>query len=156
MYIVTQLVGKKEKAELQEVFASLDKNADGKLSKKELIEGYTNIYGNAEKAAKEVDQIMNNADVDRNGFIDYSEFLAASMDKKQLLSKQNLKKAFDLFDRDGSGYISAEEVKTILGIGKQFSEKVWQDLIGEVDQNSDGQISFEEFEKMMKRFMQGA
>lgn len=99
MYIVTQLVGKKEKAELQQTFTALDKNADGKLSKEELIEGYTTIYGDPKLAAKEVDQIMANVDVDHNGFIDYSEFLVASMNKKQLLSKANLQKAFNLFDR---------------------------------------------------------
>ncbi len=154
MYIVTQLVGKKEKTELQQAFMALDKNADGKLSREELISGYTSLYGSAEKAAREVELIMANVDVDHNGFIDYSEFLLASMNKRHLLSRVNLKRAFDLFDRDGSGLISAEEVKTVLGVGKRFSEKVWHDLIGEVDQNSDGQISFEEFEKMMKKFLQ--
>ena len=43
----------------------------------------------------------------------------------------------------------------ILGLGKQFSEDVWQKAINEVDQNSDGQISFEEFEKMMSKFLEG-
>ena len=41
----------------------------------------------------------------------------------------------------------------ILGLGKRFSEKVWENVIKEVDQNSDGQISFEEFEQMMNRFL---
>ena len=99
MYIATQLVGKKEKEELQQTFTALDKNADGKLSREELIEGYTIIYGNAEKAIKEVEIIMKNVDVDRNGYIEYSEFLLASINKKELLSKENLKKAFQLFDR---------------------------------------------------------
>ena len=100
MYIVTQLVSKKEKSELQQTFMALDKNADGKLSREELVEGYTVIYaGNREKAIKEVEVIMSNVDVDHNGYIDYSEFLVASMSKKQLLSKGNLQKAFNLFDR---------------------------------------------------------
>ena len=153
MYIVTQLVGKKEKEDLQQTFMSLDKNADGKLSREELVAGYTNMYGDADKAEKEVDLIMTNVDADHNGYIDYSEFLTASMNKKQLLSRGNMKKAFELFDRDDSGMISAEEIKTILGIGKRFSEKVWEDVIGQVDQNKDGQISFEEFEKMMCKFL---
>lgn len=99
MYIVTQLVSKKEKVELQQTFMSLDKNADGKLSREELIEGYTSMYGNVAKAIKEVDLIMENVDADHNGFIDYSEFLVASINKKQLLSQGNLKKAFSMFDR---------------------------------------------------------
>ena len=50
--------------------------------------------------------------------------------------------------------ISADELKIILGVGKQFSEKVWEDLIKQVDQNGDRQISFDEFDKMMVKFLQ--
>eukprot|EP00829_Urostomides_striatus_P014491 TRINITY_DN4306_c0_g1_i3.p1 TRINITY_DN4306_c0_g1~~TRINITY_DN4306_c0_g1_i3.p1 ORF type:complete len:484 (-),score=139.28 TRINITY_DN4306_c0_g1_i3:11-1462(-) len=114
MYIATQLMDKKEKEVLQQTFMALDKNADGKLSREELLEGYTTIYGNIEQANQEVEQIMKNVDSDNNGFIDYSEFLMASTNKKKLLSKENLKKAFDLFDKDSSGTISADEVKTCL------------------------------------------
>jgi len=99
MYIATQLMDKKEKDSLQQTFMALDKNHDGKLSQEELMEGYTNIYGNSELAKQEVDTIMKNVDADNNGYIDYSEFLIASTNKKKLLSKDNLKKAFDLFDK---------------------------------------------------------
>eukprot|EP01022_Parablepharisma_sp_SALTPOND_P002413 TRINITY_DN109920_c0_g1_i1.p2 TRINITY_DN109920_c0_g1~~TRINITY_DN109920_c0_g1_i1.p2 ORF type:complete len:100 (-),score=22.20 TRINITY_DN109920_c0_g1_i1:47-346(-) len=90
------------------------------------------------------------------------EYLIASTNKKKVLSKDTLKRAFQLFDKvqrgselgqDGSGTISADEIKQILGIGKRFAEDVWSKVIGEVDQNSDGQISFEEFEKMMNCFL---
>ena len=88
------------------------------------------------------------------------EFLLASINKKKILSEENLRNAFKLFDKvnyniyqDGNGTISADEVKTILGLGKQFSEDVWTEVIKEVDQNSDGEISFEEFNSMMKKFI---
>lgn len=54
--------------------------------------------------------------------------------------------------QDGNGFISAEEIKAVLGLGKEFSEDVWEQVVNEVDQNNDGQISFEEFESMMKKF----
>lgn len=47
----------------------------------------------------EVERIMNAADLDKNGHIDYSEFIAATTDKRKLLSKERLKTAFQLFDR---------------------------------------------------------
>ena len=65
-------MGKKEKEELQQTFMALDKNADGKLSWEELLEGYTTIYGNKERAKREADSIMKKVDVDHNGYIDYS------------------------------------------------------------------------------------
>eukprot|EP00830_Metopus_es_P017914 TRINITY_DN6067_c0_g2_i2.p1 TRINITY_DN6067_c0_g2~~TRINITY_DN6067_c0_g2_i2.p1 ORF type:complete len:423 (+),score=78.40 TRINITY_DN6067_c0_g2_i2:63-1271(+) len=156
MYIATQLLTKKERDELQQTFMALDKNADGKLSRDELIEGYTIIYGDKLRAVKEVDALMEKVDIDHNGFIDYSEFLVASTNKTKVLSKENLKRAFQLFDKDGSGSISGEEIKHILGFGKKFSETVWNKVIAEVDQNSDGTISFDEFEKMMNKFLESA
>jgi calcium-dependent protein kinase len=65
-------MSKSEKEQLQQTFLALDKNADGKLSREELIQGYLAINLDPELAAKEVDNIMSNVDVDHNGYIDYS------------------------------------------------------------------------------------
>ncbi len=46
---------------------------------------------NVGDADEEVNRIMSNADSDNNGFIDYSEFVAATVNKKKLLSKERLK-----------------------------------------------------------------
>lgn len=40
----------------------------------------------------------------------------------------------------------------MLGVGQQFSEEVWKEIVKEVDANKGGKVSFEEFEKMMKKF----
>ena len=72
MFIVSQLMTKKEKEELAEIFTALDKNGDGKLTPDELLEGYTKLYGNKERAEGEVKYLMANADADNSGYIDYS------------------------------------------------------------------------------------
>ena len=46
-----------------------------------------------------MDRILKAVDIDRNGHIDYTEFISATIDKRKLLSKERLKMAFDLFDR---------------------------------------------------------
>ncbi len=108
MFIVSQLMTNKEKDELRQIFVALDSNGDGALTSDELLEGYTKLYGNRERAKAEVSYLLENADADNNGTIDYSgttvagttriEFLLAMANKKQLLSKSNVKQAFDLFD----------------------------------------------------------
>ncbi len=98
MFIVSQLMTNKEKENLRAIFMALDKNGDGTLTKEELLEGYAKFYGNRERARAEVESLMAKADVDNNGSIDYSEFLLAAGNKKELLSKANVKQAFDLFD----------------------------------------------------------
>ena len=58
--------------------------------------------------------------------------------------------AFDVFDRDKSGKISQNELKYILGeYNVNAKEHLWQKMIQQIDLNQDGQISYEEFHKMM-------
>lgn len=52
------------------------------------------------------DEILNSLDKNFNGVIDYTEFLVAAADKELLLTEENLKIAFKMFDTDQSGSIS--------------------------------------------------
>ena len=146
-YLVNQLAQKDDLIELQKAFKVLDMNCDGKLSRDELVDGYRKIYG--ELAESEVDKILARVDANGSGEIDYSEWIVATINKEKLLSKDKLKAAFQLFDRDGSGAISAEEVKQILSRGQKIDERVWRDVIGEVDIDGNGEIDFSEFTQMM-------
>ena len=146
-YLVNQLAQKDDLIELQKAFKVLDTNCDGKLSRDELVDGYRKIYG--ELAESEVDKILARVDANGSGEIDYSEWIVATINKEKLLSKDKLKAAFQLFDRDGSGAISAEEVKQILSRGQKIDERVWLDVISEVDIDGNGEIDFSEFTQMM-------
>mmetsp|Transcript_17591 Transcript_17591/g.19798 ORF Transcript_17591/g.19798 Transcript_17591/m.19798 type:complete len:173 (+) Transcript_17591:1079-1597(+) len=137
--------------ELQLAFKALDISKTGVLSKEELLIGYRQLMGDLAEA--EVDRIMEIADADKSGSIDYSEWVVATINKAQLLSDEKLKQAFQLFDRDGGGTISSTEVKEVLGVGKAFDEKIWDEIIGEVDIDGDGEISYEEFKLMMSKLL---
>lgn len=47
------------------------------------------------------------ADVNRNGTIDYAEFITATMHRHRLDKEENIYKAFQFFDKDGSGFVNA-------------------------------------------------
>ena len=100
-------------------------------------------------AEQEVDRIMKAADADGNGEIEYSEWIVATTDKKKLLTNEKLQLAFKVFDKDGGGTISSSEIREVLGVGKNIDEKVWNDIVKEVDPNGDGEISLAEFKMMM-------
>lgn len=51
------------------------------------------------------------------------------MDKRKLLSDEKLQTAFKLFDKDNGGTISANEVKDVLGIGKNIGLDVWNQVV---------------------------
>ena len=77
---------------------------------------------------------MRLADIDGSGEIDYSEWLVATANKKSLISDEKLKTAFAYFDKDGSGSISIDEIKEVLGVKKRLvDDKIWNELIKEAD-----------------------
>eukprot|EP01022_Parablepharisma_sp_SALTPOND_P021128 TRINITY_DN405_c0_g1_i1.p1 TRINITY_DN405_c0_g1~~TRINITY_DN405_c0_g1_i1.p1 ORF type:complete len:381 (-),score=53.11 TRINITY_DN405_c0_g1_i1:1145-2287(-) len=152
-YIVSQLITNKEKELFQSVFMSLDKDKDGKLGKEELIQGYKEIFGEGYPVEEEIEKIMEHIDIDGNGYIDLTEFVVATINKKNLLSRERLVAAFNMFDRDGSGAISADEVKEVLGVGANIPDEHWKEVIREVDQNGDGEVSLEEFITMMHKLL---
>jgi calcium-dependent protein kinase len=150
-YIVNHLLSKEEKNELLELFQAFDKNGDGVLSKEEIYEGYKNILGEVE-AAKEVERIMNEVDIDRSGTIDYNEFVMAATNRQNMLNKEKLEATFKMFDKDGSGSISSEEIRSFLG--NSFTDQKSLDaVIKEVDANGDGEISLVEFKDMMLKYL---
>lgn len=144
-FIVSQCLTKEETDKMEEIFSAMDKNNDGMLSKEEISEGYEEHFG-IPIDDEELDKIFSAIDTDGSGAIDYSEFLMATMNEQQLMSKEKLKQAFKMFDKDNSGTISKEEIREALG---NLDEEVADKMISEVDDNGDGEISFEEFEKMM-------
>ena len=95
--------------------------------------------------------MMKKADSNGDGNVDYSEFIAAAFDKVKLLTEPNLEKAFKVFDQDGDGRISQEELKRVFGGGavSQRGDNVWAEIMGEVDADNDGVISYAEFKNCM-------
>jgi len=60
-----------------------------------------------------------------------------------------LRAAYNSFDRDGCGHLKVNEIKEVLGVGKNISDSVWNDVLREVDVNGDGEIEFAEFKTIM-------
>jgi len=115
-FIASQLLSKGERDNLAKVFKAFDKNGDGKLSMVEVKEGYLEHYGKI-MSDEEVENMFNAVDTDKSGFIDYSEFVVAAMNENQLTSNEKLQAAFKMFDKDGSGIISPDEIKDVLSFG---------------------------------------
>merc|ERR1712137_518746 len=71
--------------------------------------------------------------------------------------KDEMREAFQLFDKDGDGTISTAELGTAMrALGQNPTEKELQEMIAEVDGDGSGSIDFEEFcEMMAKRYAEG-
>lgn len=134
------------------MFTQLDTNKDGKLQYDELMTGFTEFYGQ-EFAKDEVDRIFKLVDTDHSNEIDFSEFVIATVQREKILTEDKLRRAFRMFDKDNSGSIDADEIKKIIGVGKNIDEAVWLEVLAEVDENGDGEVSFEEFQIMMNKLL---
>jgi calcium-binding protein CML len=100
--------------------------------------------------------MMDELDTDRDGFVDLGEFKAFHArtaggrgDGGDELDAE-LRAAFDVYDADGDGRITAAELGKVLGrIGEGCSAEECQRMIASVDTDGDGCVGFEEFKKMM-------
>jgi len=62
------------------------------------------------------------------------------------------KQAFDMFDKEGNGTISADELyDAFKNMGNEFTMEQLNDMIKELDQNGSGEIDFEEFIGLVKK-----
>mmetsp|Transcript_143294 Transcript_143294/g.263325 ORF Transcript_143294/g.263325 Transcript_143294/m.263325 type:complete len:118 (-) Transcript_143294:163-516(-) len=78
----------------------------------------------------------------------YTEFLAATFDRKQCLKEDTLWSAFKCFDKNGDGAISFSELATGQFLGELSLEELGQ-ILEDFDANKDSCINFEEFKAMM-------
>ena len=59
--------------------------------------------------------------------------------------EDKLERAFKIFDKDGNGRLSVEEIKEVF----RGDKKTWKKVIEDVDLNKDGEVDFKEFKLMM-------
>jgi len=147
---VAQQLPDEELESLQNIFRSLDSNGDGTLSPDEVRQG---LVQQGLKVPKALADILASIDCNGSGFVDYTEFVAASMDQKLYMQRDICWAAFRVFDLDGDGKITREELEQVLNSGDVHSAlgagKI-DKMIKEVDSNGDGCIDFEEFCAMMR------
>ena len=152
-FLVHQVSSTDMMKDLRKIFKEFDKNGDGQLSYTELKEGFKKYYNNDDVADKEFDILIEKIDLDHNNFIEYEEFLRVTVNLDVLITDQNLKLAFDFFDKDKSGKLSPDEIKEVLGVNFpdniEKENEIIKGIISEIDLNKDGIVSFEEFKELM-------
>ncbi|XP_038679534.1 probable calcium-binding protein CML26 [Tripterygium wilfordii] len=132
--------------ELEKVFSRFDANGDGKISLSELGD-VMKVMGSSYSPG-ELERVMEDIDSDKDGFISLPEF--AHLCRTTSNSSQELLDAFDLYDKDKNGLISSSELHLVLNrLGIKCSVDDCVKMIRSVDSDGDGNVNFQEFEKMM-------
>lgn len=138
-----------EVQEYKEAFQLFDKDGGGTISTKELKQVFEALGQNP--SDEDIHSMISEVDQDGSGEIDFDEFLTLMAAKQSNMTMEDeLRGAFNVFDQDGSGYISSQELKQVLdNLGEKLTEEEVDEMMKEADLDSDGQVSFEEFVKMM-------
>ncbi|KAK6925802.1 EF-hand domain [Dillenia turbinata] len=132
-------------AEFREAFSLLDKDGDDCITTKELGTVMRSLGQNPTEA--ELLDMINKVDTNKTGTIEFKEFLMLMEQRmKDDSFEQELKEAFQVFDRDQNGLISSSELRRVMThLGEKPSDEDIEDMIKEADKNDDGLINYNEF-----------
>lgn len=101
LQVIAEQLTEAELVGLRAAFDSMDLNRDGKLTYLE-VQNALDAQG-FDMLKDELRQIMEGLGLEDSNEIQYSEFLAATMDMNHAIREENILRAFQHFDTDGSG-----------------------------------------------------
>lgn len=78
--------------------------------------------------------MIRSIDSDKNGAINYTEFIAATLTGNILSDDQKIQIAFDVLDKNGDGFIGEKELAQL--IGAQEDNQMIKSLIHDVDDSN--------------------
>merc|ERR1712226_853575 len=132
---------------LKEAFALFDCDSNGRITVEEL--GKVMRTHGFDPTEEDLRDMIRNVDTNANGAIDFNEFIDM-MIKRRDCSDDDVAHAFKVFDRDGDGLISEEELRlTMNNLGEPLTEAEVRSMIAEADLDGDGKINFQEFSRLM-------
>jgi len=140
-----------QKQEIKEAFDLFDTDGSGRIDAKELKVAMRALGFEPKK--EEVKKMI--ADVDKEGtgtieFQDFLDLMTVKMSERDPL--EEIRKAFRLFDDDESGKISLKNLRRVAKeLGETMTDDELQEMIDEADRDGDGEISEEDFIRIMKK-----
>ncbi|KAH9507180.1 putative N-acetyltransferase 8B [Bulinus truncatus] len=139
-----------QRQEAVEKFRTFDKNGDGHIDSSEL-KSVLQLLGQV-KTDREIKEMINQMDIDGNGKVECREFLRLLEDTYETKEEiqANQRAAFRVFDKDGNGFITTDELRLAMtSMGEKMSEKEVDQMIREADRNGDGRVDYNEFIRLI-------
>ncbi|KAL3773843.1 hypothetical protein ACHAWO_002208 [Cyclotella atomus] len=140
-----------QKQEIREAFDLFDTDGSGTIDAKELKVAMRALGFDPSK--EEIRKLISQVDTDKSGTVNFPEFLNMMTTKMgERDSREEIIKAFRLFDDDETGKISFRNLKRVaVELGETISDEELQEMIDEADRDGDGEVSQEEFIRIMEK-----
>ncbi|XP_038882543.1 calcium-dependent protein kinase 28-like [Benincasa hispida] len=143
-------IGEEELADLRDQFDAIDVDKNGSISLEEMRQALAKDLPWKLKESR-VLEILQAIDVNTDGLVDFTEFVAATLHVHQLEEHDSVKwqqrsqAAFEKFDIDKDGFITPEELRMHTGLKGSIDP-----LLEEADIDKDGKISLSEFRRLLR------
>lgn len=151
------LLDQKHKTTLKKIFKIMDSSGDGQLEAPELRQGFKRVFNNPsdvdEKGNKlcnkawtdaELNGIIANVDHDENGFLDYRDFLMASVDLTKESFFRYCERAFERFFTNEAIAMPTNELYEILCKENIFRQALVEQILDIFDKDGSDTITFKE------------
>ncbi|CAL8110427.1 unnamed protein product [Orchesella dallaii] len=138
-----------ELQELRMAFRLLDRNKDGRISVSEFQLMLKNFGINVpdEMVQEFINSKSRSGSLTENDFIGWVGSSVAAIPDD---ASKDLMAAFRVFDKDGNGFITRDELKEAMEmIGEPVTDEDIDNMITMADLNKDGKIDYEEFSKLL-------
>lgn len=136
-------------AEFKEAFSLFDKDCSGVITTKELG---TVMRSFGTPTESEFKRIVDRIDANGDGTIDFPKFLEIMMIRMEDTadSEEEILEAFKIFDKNGNGFISADEIRHIVtNLGDKLIDEDFDEIISKVEIDNDGNFNYTDFVKLM-------
>uniref|UniRef100_A0A1B0GA75 EF-hand domain-containing protein n=1 Tax=Glossina morsitans morsitans TaxID=37546 RepID=A0A1B0GA75_GLOMM len=140
-----------QKSDIKEAFDLFDTESTGFIEVKELKVAIRALGFEPKK--EEIKRMVAEIDKEGTGRISYDDFLhLMTMKMAEKDTKEEILKAFRLFDDDETGKISFKNLKRVAKeLGETLTDEELREMIDEADLDNDGEVNQEEFLRIMKK-----
>ncbi|EAS04482.1 kinase domain protein (macronuclear) [Tetrahymena thermophila SB210] len=157
---INHQIKQEELKEIESAFKMLDKDGNGELSFYELLDALKsqNINITEQELLRVINNVHDSNERNLNKLhVNYTEFIGAVIDWRSNMNDEKMWNLFKYFDVNNTGYITKESLKEVISReGRRMKNEDLEQMIGEIDQNKDGMIDFNDFKKMMEKDIENA
>jgi len=143
-----------KKKEIQQWYSDFIKDCPGGLLNKEQFNDlYSKLYISPECNQPKTDHIFRSLDTNHDNVVSFRELLSALSLSKRGSVREKMEWLFEIYDVDGNGRITLEELCDVVQSmkhhsgkdDKKFSTPVMTAVFTSVDSDSDGYLTMDEF-----------
>jgi calcium-dependent protein kinase len=138
--------------ELIKIFKSIDKNSDGVITLSEFKESISKVcFKNAIDIEENfIHNLYIEIDIDKNGLINYNEFISSLLNYKSMKNPERLYESFRTLDLEKNGRLTLSSVLSAIRPQTREDVETIEKCFKKYDLNKDGFIDFEEFIKALE------